>query len=131
MEGRSSISAFIICFNEEANIRRALESVRWCDEIIIVDSGSTDSTLSICKEYNVKIFERPWPGFVLQKRFALEQCSKDWVLNIDSDEEVTPELREEIKEILTLDHSKVPVADGYLLLRVVFYMNKWWKKGGW
>jgi glycosyltransferase involved in cell wall biosynthesis len=87
------ISAFIVCMNEEKNIRRCLDSLKWCDEIIVVDSGSSDTTLDICREYNTKIFQRPWPGFVEQKRFALSQCTNEWILNLDSDEEVSSALR--------------------------------------
>lgn len=127
MSTRESISAFVICCNEEAKIRRCLESVKWCDELIVVDSGSTDKTLKICGEYTNSIFHKDWTGFVAQKQFALSKCSKDWVLNIDADEEVSHELQKEIQEALT---SKQQV-DGYLLSRVVFHLGKWWKKGGW
>lgn len=129
---RATISAFIVCCNEERQIRRCLESLTWCDEIIIVDSGSTDSTLSICREFTDKITHKDWEGYVKQKRFALEQCSKDWVLNVDADEEVSIELRDEILEILK--HDKEPDApriNGYHLNRVVFFLERWWRKGGW
>ena len=97
----SKISAFIVCMNEEKNIRRCLDSLKWCDEIIVVDSGSSDKTLDICREYKTKIFQRPWPGFVEQKRFALAQCTNEWILNLDSDEEVSGALQEEILAILS------------------------------
>src|SRR5689334_41735 len=93
---RKTISAFIVCCNEESRIARSLESVKWCDEIVVVDSGSTDSTLDICKRYTERIFQRPWPGYVEQKRFALGQCRSEWILNLDADEEVSPSLRDEI-----------------------------------
>ena len=129
---RSSISAFIVCCNEERQIRRCLESVAWCDEIIIVDSGSTDATLSICREFTHKITHQAWQGYVKQKRFALEQCSKDWVLNVDADEEVSDELRQEILDILAKDKVENPSPiNGYYLNRVVFFLERWWRKGGW
>jgi glycosyltransferase involved in cell wall biosynthesis len=129
---RSSISAFIVCCNEERQIRRCLESVAWCDEIIIVDSGSTDTTLSICREFTDKITHQKWQGYVKQKRFALEQCSKDWVLNVDADEEVSHELREEVLAILAKDKAENPSRiNGYYLNRVVFFLDRWWRKGGW
>ena len=128
---RKSVSAFVICMNEERNIRCCLESIKWCDEIVIVDSGSTDETLSICREYTDRIFERNWPGFVEQKRFALGQCTHDWVLNIDADEEVSFELRDELLEVLSADLKQQVDYSGYQLLRVVFYLNRWWRKGGW
>ena len=128
MNTSSTISAFIICQNEEANIRRCLESVKWCDEIIIVDSGSTDNTLNICSEYNTKIYQRGWPGYVAQKRYAIEQCSCEWVINIDADEELSPDLQEEIKNYLKNDDQTV---NGYQVNRVVNFLGKWWRSGGW
>ena len=130
-EPRSTISAFIVCCNEERQIRRCLESVKFCDEIIIVDSGSTDRTLQICAEYTSKITHQDWRGYVLQKRFALEQCSSDWVLNIDADEEVSEELQEEILGILREDKVGAVKQNGFFLNRVVFFLDRWWRKGGW
>lgn len=123
------VSAFIVCCNEEQRIRHCLDSLRWCDEIVIVDSGSSDRTLEICREYTDKIFERAWPGFVLQKRFALEHCTHAWVLNIDADEEVSPELAQRIQSILQTSEGS-PI-DGYSILRVVYFLGRWWRKGGW
>ncbi|MBN8550316.1 MAG: glycosyltransferase family 2 protein, partial [Deltaproteobacteria bacterium] len=112
-------------------IERCLESVKWCDEVIVVDSGSKDRTLEIARRYTDKIFEREWPGFVAQKRFALQQCSSDWVLNIDADEVVSPELRDQILGVLTDRSPEGNAVDGYQLSRVVFYMKRWWRNGGW
>jgi glycosyltransferase involved in cell wall biosynthesis len=122
------ISAFVICCNEERNIRRCLQSVTWCDEIVIIDSGSTDRTLEICREFTDRILHQPWRGFVRQKRFGLECCTGDWVLNLDADEEVSEELREEMLQVVN-DPSNTNT--GFELLRVVFYLGKWWRKGGW
>ena len=94
------ISCFVITLNEEKNIRRCLESLRWCNEVIIIDSGSTDRTLEIAREYTDKILHNKWNGFVAQKRFGLTACQNEWVLNLDADEEVSPELRQEIEELL-------------------------------
>ena len=90
MKERARVSCTVICFNEEDNIRAALESVKWCDEIVVVDSFSTDRTLEICREYTDQIHQRPWPGFVEQKAFALAQAHYPWVLNLDADERVSP-----------------------------------------
>jgi glycosyltransferase involved in cell wall biosynthesis len=129
---RSTISAFIVCCNEERQIRRCLESVAWCDEIVIVDSGSTDKTLDICREFTKKIIHKDWQGYVRQKRFALEQCSCDWVLNVDADEEVSGPLKEEVLSILSNDREETnPTVNGYYLNRVVFFLERWWRKGGW
>ncbi len=128
---RSTISAFIVCCNEERQIRRCLESVRFCDEIVVVDSGSTDRTLQICAEFTPKIIHKDWQGYVLQKRFALSQCSSDWVLNIDADEEVSEELQGEILSLLQQDRLGSLKTNGFLLNRVVFFLDRWWRKGGW
>ena len=128
---KATISAFIVCFNEEDAIERCLESVKWCDEIIVVDSFSTDKTLEICKKYTDKIFQRTWPGFKLQKQFGLDHCTSKWVLNLDADEAVSDELRDEILEKINDPKTDSKNINGFELLRVVNYMNKWWRKGGW
>jgi glycosyltransferase involved in cell wall biosynthesis len=99
---------------------------------VVVDSGSTDQTLEICREYTSKIFFHPWQGYVIQKRYALEQCSSDWVLNIDADEEVSEVLHREITGILEWDAKEnTRKFNGYFLNRVVFFLDRWWRKGGW
>ncbi len=128
---RATVSAFIVCCNEERQIRRCLESVAWCDEIIVVDSGSSDATLAICAEFTDKIAHRSWSGYVDQKRYALSLCSGVWVLNLDADEEVSPALRDELISIATSDALGQVANNGYYLNRVVFFLNRWWRKGGW
>ncbi len=123
---REPLSCTIICFDEEKGIRAALESVKWCDEIVVVDSFSTDRTVEICREYTDRIYQRPWPGFVEQKAFALEQTRCPWVLNLDADERVSLELRREIEMVL-----RRPDADGYFVPRLVYYLGRWWRRGGW
>lgn len=85
------ISAILITKNEEHNIRACLNSISWADEIIVVDSGSTDATVDICKEFGCIVQETDWPGFGPQKNRALALATKPWVLSIDADERVTPE----------------------------------------
>lgn len=125
---RPRVSAIIVCFNEEGNIRACLESVRWCDETVVVDSRSTDRTLEIVREFTDRIFVRDWPGYREQKQFALDQARYDWVLNVDADERVSPELRSELQRELAAGDSRVV---GYWIPRLVYYLGRWWYRGGW
>lgn len=93
-------SVYIICKNEEKHIKRVLESVKDFDEIVIVDSGSTDNTLNIAKEYTNKIFNQDWLGFAKQKEYAKSLCQNEWVLNLDADEQLTEELKKEIEKVI-------------------------------
>lgn len=120
------LSVTIITLNEEKNIRDALESVKWADEIVVVDSGSSDKTVDICKEYTDKVFFNPWPGHIAQKNFAINKASNIWILSIDADERITPKLAGEIKEVL-----QFPNADAYAEPRHVFYLNRWINHSGW
>lgn len=120
------LSVTIITLNEEKKIRDALESVKWADEIVVIDSGSSDRTMEICREYTDKVFHNPWPGFVAQKNFATEKASHRWILSIDADERVTPELKEEIMALM-----KAPGASAYALPRKVFYLGRWIYNSGW
>ena len=93
------ISVVIITFNEEKNVRAALESAKWADEIVVVDSFSSDSTLSICREYTGSVYQEKWRGFSRQKEFAVRQAKNDWVFVLDADERFTPELAGEVKAL--------------------------------
>jgi glycosyltransferase involved in cell wall biosynthesis len=97
------VSAVIITYNEEHNIRRTLSQLAWCAEIVIVDSFSTDNTLAICKEFGCRIFSKKFEGYGEQKRYAVSKSSHDWVLCIDADEVLTDALVTEIKKSLTND----------------------------
>lgn len=107
------ISCVIITKNEETRLARTLESVMWCDDIVVVDSGSQDKTLEIAKQFGARTFTRAFDGYGIQKRYAVEQAKHDWVINIDADEVVTERLKEEVRS-LDLDHSKY-VAYGFAL----------------
>ena len=97
------ISIFIITRNEEVRISRTIEAVRdWVAEVIVVDSGSTDETVTIAKALGAKTFHRDWTGYGPQKRFAEDQCLQDWWFNIDADEVVTPQLREELQSLFQI-----------------------------
>ncbi len=121
------ISATIITFNEAHNIREALQSLSWADEIIVVDSGSSDATLDICREFTDRIFQRGWTGYVDQKNFAVEKASHDWIFSLDADERVSVELRNEIRDLVGSGFSK----PGYRIPRVAFFMGRWIRHGDW
>jgi glycosyltransferase involved in cell wall biosynthesis len=112
------ISVIIITKNEEIDIVNCLESVKWADEIIIVDSESRDNTISLAKKYTDKIYIKKWTGFAPQKSYALSLASNGWVLSIDADEVITDELK---NEILNLDFSS---ADGYYIKRRIYFLGK-------
>ena len=122
------LSVTVITFNEEENIRDCLASVKWADEIIVVDSFSTDNTPTICKEYTDKIIQREWPGHVKQKQFALEQASGDWILSLDADERLSEGATREVKAEIKKHKASV---DGYIFPRRSFYLGRWIKYGGW
>jgi len=124
---QKKISAVIITKNSERLIADVLKSIQWCDEIVIVDSGSADNTLEICKKYNCQIFHREFNGFGEQKNFAVNQASNDWILSIDADEIITDELREEIKFRLADDTEKY---SGYYIPINLFFFGKLLNFGG-
>jgi len=93
------ISAALIVYNEEHNITNALQSLSWADEIVVVDSGSTDATLEICRQFTNRILHRDWTGYVDQKNYAVQNARNDWIFSLDADERVSPELRGEIREL--------------------------------
>ena len=122
-----SLSVVIITKNEEASIRRCLESVKWADEIVVLDSGSTDATVSICLEYTQYVHETGWPGFGPQKNRALEKASGDWVLSLDADEWVTPNLRNEILNAI----SRPDGALAFRIPRLSSFCGRFMRHSGW
>jgi glycosyltransferase involved in cell wall biosynthesis len=138
-EAREAISAFVICFNEEEYIADCLKSLSFCDEIIVIDSFSSDRTIEICTELGARVIQRRWPGYREQKAFGLAEAAHEWVLNVDADERVSPELRQSILGVLReawrkkqrgeQDAEDNPVA--YSVSRVVYYLGRWWRRGGW
>ena len=121
------ISAVIITYNEEKNILAALKSVSWADEVIVVDSNSTDRTTRISSENGAKVIVHDWPGFSDQKQFGVDVASYDWILSLDADESVTPELKKEIEAVKASGGS----ADGYRIPRLSFYMGREIRHSGW
>lgn len=120
------LSVIIITKNEESHIGLCLESVSWADEIIVLDSGSEDETVPICRQYTNKVYETDWPGFGAQKQRALDKAKEDWVLSIDADEIVTSELRAEIEQALQQN-----IFQGYEIPRLSSYCGKQMRHGGW
>ena len=125
---RPTVSAIVVCCNEERNIRRCLKSLLWCDEIVVVDSLSTDGTVDICRQYTQRVIQRAWAGYRDQKAFAHSQATQEWVLLVDADEQVTPELRDEIRQALAQCGDRYC---GFAVPRLVFFLSRWWWKGGW
>jgi hypothetical protein len=123
-----TVSATVVCQDEGALISRCLETVAWCDEIVVVDGGSRDDTVARARAFSARVIANPWPGYRAQKQFALDQARGEWVLNVDADERVTPELVSEIRRVL----AAVPRGvDGFAPPRLVSYLGRWWWRGGW
>jgi glycosyltransferase involved in cell wall biosynthesis len=121
------LSAIIITKNEERNISICLESVAWAGEIIVVDSGSTDNTVAICKELGAKVLVMDWPGFGPQKNRALSLATGDWVLSLDADERVSPELCSEIQAAIANPGEAV----AFCMPRLSSYCGRFMRHGGW
>lgn len=120
------VSAVIITYNEEKNITRTLSKLGWCDEIIVVDSGSTDATVAICEELGCIVHTRQFDGYGSQKRFAVSKASNDWVLSIDADEVLTNELIQEIREALKNNNNKYA---GFAIRMNLVFLDKEFKYG--
>jgi len=120
-EDNCRLSVCIICYNERRNIKRCLDSITWADEIVVVDSLSSDDTLEIAEQYTDSVFQRTWTGYADQKNYALTKAHGEWVLSLDADEAVTPQLKGEIlTEIVSPD-----AKDGYRIPRRSFYQGRW------
>ncbi len=123
------ITATIITFNEAAHIRQACEAVAWADEVLVVDSESTDETREIARECGARVIERAWPGFAAQKQFAADEARHEWVFSLDADERVSEKLRASIEALRKKNAEQL--ADGYRIARKSFYMNRWIEGGDW
>jgi glycosyltransferase involved in cell wall biosynthesis len=123
------ITATIITFNEAENVRAACESVAWADEVLVVDSESTDATREVARECGARVVERAWPGFAEQKQFASEAAGHEWIFSLDADERVSDGLRDEILALRRSGEGRL--ADGYRVPRRSFYMGRWIRGGGW
>ena len=125
---REKISACVICYNEEQKIARCLRSLTWCDEIVVLDSYSTDRTVEICRKFTDRVHQHEWLGYVGQRNLVRDLSSNAWVLFLDSDEEVSAALRGEI--LGELDRGASDYV-GYEFPRQVHYLGKWIRHGEW
>ena len=128
MTDRPRITATVITLNEEKRLAACLESLAWADAVIVVDSGSTDRTTSIAKEHGAQVHFHAWEGFSPQKNFAISLATGDWVLHLDADERVTPELREEIQKVVA---AADPAIDGFYLPRLNHWLGHPIRHSGW
>lgn len=122
----TKISVPIVAFNESANLRRTLASVAWADEIVVLDSGSTDETVAIAREFNALVYVEPWRGYGPGVNSAIDKCTGDWILTVDADEVITLELRSEIQVLLSGD----PKYDAYWIPRLNLILGRWMRHGG-
>lgn len=127
MSGRLPISACLMTLNEERNLPDCLASLAFCDDIVVVDSFSTDRTMEFARKHTDRVFQRPWPGNVGQRAFSVAQARNDWVLVVDADERVTPALQEEIVAALASPGG----CAGFLVPRRTFYLGRWIEHGDW
>jgi glycosyltransferase involved in cell wall biosynthesis len=121
----TGVTATVITFNEAANIKAALASLSFADELIVVDSQSTDDTVAIARTFTDKVFVRPWPGYVAQKNFAAERARHDWILSLDADERISEPLADEIRGLAGDD------VAGYRIPRVTFHLGRWLRSTDW
>ena len=121
------ISAYVIAYNDEPNMRPCLESLRWVDELIVVDSHSTDATARISREYTDKVFQHEFHGFGRLRNEAIAHATHDWIFSLDTDERATPEIRDEIRRVLA-DH---PKSDAYFVPRRNFFLGREIRHCGW
>jgi glycosyltransferase involved in cell wall biosynthesis len=120
------LSVAIITKNEEANLARTLASVQFADEIVILDSASTDRTVEIARAFNAKVYDEDWKGFAGSKNSAIAKCTGTWILSLDADEELSPKLQQQIKLLLPSN----PPTDAYYLRRRNLFLGRWIKHGG-
>lgn len=122
------LSVAIVCLNEEDRIEECLQSASFADEIVVVDSGSSDRTVEIARRFTDKVHRREWKGWKDQKAWAAAQCANDWVLTLDADETVSEELKSSILEALSRDEIK---ENGFTVARRTYYQGRWIRHSGW
>jgi len=122
------LSVLFLVKNEADRLPAALATVAWADEVVVVDTGSTDATRALAAARGARVLEVPWEGWVVSRNRALAEARNDWVLFLDADERVSPELRTEIQQELA---DGAPGIDGFYIPRLVHYLGRWWYRGGW
>jgi glycosyltransferase involved in cell wall biosynthesis len=127
---RQTLSVAMIAMNEEANLPRTLESVRWADEIILVDSGSRDRTVEIAQGFGAMTSYHAFGGHGEQKNVALDLCTSDWILLLDADEVLTPAAQVEIQRLLACADGRAPEFNAYWIPRLNLYFGRWIRHGG-
>jgi len=128
MGDRVPVSVYVLTFNNSPTVERCLKSLSWADELIVVDSFSTDDTYETCKKYTEKVYQRRWTGHRDQYQYAADLTTHSWIMFVDADEEVPWELAEEIRR--TLDGG-VEGIDGFFVYRRTYYLGRWIRYGGW
>lgn len=121
------VSAFVMAYNDEPNLRACLESVAWVDELIVVDSFSTDATEKIAREFTDRVYQHEFRGFGRLRNESVAHVTHDWVFSLDTDERATPELCKEIRTLIAAG----PEADAYFVPRKNFFLGRWIRHGGW
>jgi glycosyltransferase involved in cell wall biosynthesis len=123
-----TVSATVLTLNNAATLEQCLESIRWVDEVVVVDSLSSDGTMEIARRFTDRVCQRPWPGFIAQRNFSKEQASGDWILWVDADEVIPDALRQEMRDAL---ESVGPAIEGFLVPRCSHYLGRWIRHGAW
>ena len=125
---RAKVSIYVLTFNNERTIERCLRSLTWADELVVVDSYSTDNTLHICRQYTDRVYQRKWTSHQDQYQYAADLTANRWVMFVDADEEVPSELVGEIQEEIGANNGQ---WDGYIVHRRTYYLGRWIRYGGW
>lgn len=128
MVDKLPVSVYVLTFNNRRTIERCLKSLPWAEELVVVDSGSTDGTFEICQRYTDKVFRKEFQGHRDQYQYAADLTTGAWIMFVDADEEVPPELAEEIGDVLK---NRAEGIDGFFVYRQTYYLGKWIRFGGW
>jgi glycosyltransferase involved in cell wall biosynthesis len=128
MIGKVPVSVYVLTFNNRRTIERCLKSLDWAEELVVVDSMSTDGTFDICRQYTDRAYQCEWKGHRDQYQYAADLTTRDWIMFVDADEEVPPELAEEIRKELERGGNSF---DGYIAYRRTHYLGRWIRYGGW